>query len=100
MRTLWSVPAVLVALVGLTGCYDLSAPSGPQRDDFLQNRNGTPSQEQGQTHGDAPDAATATAIQNAATSDAVDAIDRDLEAAALADEYYARQFLLAADSAK
>lgn len=31
-----SVAAVLAAVSGLTGCYDLSAPDGPRREDFLR----------------------------------------------------------------
>lgn len=35
VRTFLSIPALLVALSGLAGCYDLSAPAGPRREDFM-----------------------------------------------------------------
>lgn len=50
LRTLVSVmPVVLFAVMGLTGCYDLST-SGPHRDDFIRDNTATQTQqEQGQT---------------------------------------------------
>lgn len=33
-----SLAGALVALGGLAGCYDLSAPEGPTREDFIHNR--------------------------------------------------------------
>lgn len=44
MRTLLSLAAVLAAVSGLAGCYDLSAPDGPQREDFMRNRSAVPPQ--------------------------------------------------------
>ena len=41
--------SILVATVGLTGCYDLSDPSGPRPEDFVRERSPTQTQEQGQT---------------------------------------------------
>lgn len=32
------ISLLLAAVIGLTGCYDLSAPSGPSPDDFAKNR--------------------------------------------------------------
>ena len=37
VRMFLSVPAFLLALTSLAGCYDLSAPSGPRREDFLRD---------------------------------------------------------------
>jgi hypothetical protein len=95
VRNLPSIPAVLFAALaalatlaplGLAGCYDLSAPSGPHRDDFVQNRSGAEPQEQDQTQRAIRiDAGTeATAVDDRAAL--LDALDRDLEAAAIADE--------------
>lgn len=35
VRSFLSVPALLLSMAALTGCYDLSAPSGPHREDFV-----------------------------------------------------------------
>ncbi len=56
-----SVPGLLVAVIGLAGCYDLSDPDGPRREDFVR-ANGTTEQqeEQGQSKNElvpAPEAA-------------------------------------------
>ena len=37
MRSFVSIVAVLVGALGATGCYDLSDPSGPRREDFMQS---------------------------------------------------------------
>ena len=37
VRMFLSIPAFLLALTSLAGCYDLSAPSGPRREDFLRD---------------------------------------------------------------
>ncbi len=51
VRTLLSMPALLGALsaVTLIGCYDLSDPTGPRRNDFVRAQGPTQTQEQGQT---------------------------------------------------
>ena len=36
------ISLLLAAVIGLTGCYDLSAPSGPSPDDFAKNRASRP----------------------------------------------------------
>ena len=36
LRTFVSSIAVLAAVSGLAGCYDLSTPSGPHREDFMR----------------------------------------------------------------
>ena len=35
VRSFLSIPMFLLAMAGLAGCYDLSAPSGPRREDFM-----------------------------------------------------------------
>lgn len=37
LRSLLSIPTLLVAMAGLAGCYDLSAPGGPRREDFMSD---------------------------------------------------------------
>lgn len=37
VRSFLSIPALLLAVVGLAGCYDLSDPSGPRREDFMHD---------------------------------------------------------------
>jgi hypothetical protein len=49
VRTLLSIPAFLIAVIGLAGCYDLSDPSGPHRDDFVRSRDATENAEQDQS---------------------------------------------------
>ena len=38
VRTFVSFAGALAAVVALAGCYDLSAPDGPSREDFIRNR--------------------------------------------------------------
>lgn len=47
VRIFVSFAGALAAVAGLAGCYDLSAPDGPSREDFIRNRaasaaNGAP----------------------------------------------------------
>ncbi len=52
VRMFLSIPALALALSSLAGCYDLSAPSGPRREDFLRdpgaNEPSTDTQQQGE----------------------------------------------------
>ena len=41
VRSFLSIPALLVAMAALAGCYDLSDPSGPRREDFTPNASAT-----------------------------------------------------------
>lgn len=41
VRSFLSIPALLVGLSSLAGCYDLSAPSGPRREDFMRDPSAT-----------------------------------------------------------
>lgn len=43
-----SVSGLLVAVVGLAGCYDLSDPDGPRREDFVRANDATEQTEQQQ----------------------------------------------------
>lgn len=36
-RSLLSVPVLVLSMAGLAGCYDLSAPDGPRREDFMND---------------------------------------------------------------
>lgn len=61
---LLSVPGLLLAVVGLAGCYDLSDPTGPRREDFARSSDSAEQQEQGQAEdvsGEAPPEARAAA---------------------------------------
>lgn len=49
VRSFPSISAVALAALLAAGCYDLSDPSGPHRDDFVREKNPTQTQEQGQT---------------------------------------------------
>lgn len=49
---LLSVPGLLVAVVGLAGCYDLSDPTGPHPEDFARSSDSTEQVEQGQAKDD------------------------------------------------
>jgi len=66
-----SVPALLVAVVGLAGCYDLSDPSGPRPEDFARGNDTTEQKQQEQDQakdlstGAAPEArAAATSLED------------------------------------
>ena len=52
VRSFLSIPALLVAMAGLAGCYDLSDPSGPRREDFMHDPSAsepnTSAQQQGE----------------------------------------------------
>ena len=39
VRSFLALPMLVLAMAGLTGCYDLSAPSGPHREDFMGDAN-------------------------------------------------------------
>jgi hypothetical protein len=41
VRSFLSIPVVLVAMASLAGCYDLSDPSGPHREDFINDPSAT-----------------------------------------------------------
>jgi hypothetical protein len=41
---LFTTVLVVATASTLTGCYDLSDPSGPHRDDFVQDTKGTPAE--------------------------------------------------------
>lgn len=98
MCSLPSIPTVLFAAIALTGCYDLSAPTGPRRDDFVHDRSGTGSQEQDQTQRALrADAATESIAVDDASA-LIDALDRGLEAAALADERASQTPLVTPDT--
>lgn len=60
-----SASGLLVAVVGLAGCFDLSDPTGPRREDFARSDDATEQQEQGQaadlSPAPAPDARNAAA---------------------------------------
>lgn len=60
---LWSVSGLLVAVVGLAGCYDLSDPTGPRPEDFARSSDSTEQVEQGQATDDpAPPTSEARAM--------------------------------------
>jgi len=52
VRSFLSIPALLLAIAGLAGCYDLSDPGGPRREDFMRDPNAsepnTNAQQQGE----------------------------------------------------
>lgn len=73
VRTFLSIPALLVAISGLAGCYDLSAPSGPRREDFMRDpsaaETSTDTQHQGeQAQAERSEQAAVAATKAVATS--------------------------------
>jgi hypothetical protein len=52
VRTFLSIPALLLAMTGLAGCYDLSDPTGPRREDFLGSASASDPNKDGQTQGE------------------------------------------------
>lgn len=41
VRSFLSIPVLVIAMVSLAGCYDLSDPSGPHREDFMRDPSAT-----------------------------------------------------------
>lgn len=81
VRRFLSISTVALATLAMAGCYDLSAPSGPRRDDFVRENNPTQTQEQGQTSAaPACDPAACKAVKDVnpeTGDDGDDAADRD-----------------------
>lgn len=68
MCTPLSIAAVLLASLALGGCYDLSDPSGPHQDDFVNENSGTQQQQPEQ-----PTKAEAQAVTPAPTVQVLEA---------------------------
>jgi hypothetical protein len=52
VRMFVSIPALVLALSSLAGCYDLSAPSGPRREDFLRDPGAAETSAEAQQQGE------------------------------------------------
>ena len=66
-----SLVGALAALGGLAGCYDLSAPPGPTREDFIHNRASSA----GPAKSAAPPASCPDAVCPATPTSALRALD-------------------------
>lgn len=94
VRMFLSIPALLLALTSLAGCYDLSAPSGPRREDFLRDPGAaeapTDTQRQGeQAQAERSEQAAAAATKTVAT-DTGPALTSAVSAEMTLGEYVAR----------
>lgn len=107
VRTFLSVPALLLALSSLAGCYDLSDPSGPRREDFVNDpsANGTApdgekqgEQAQAQRTDQAVAATRATATQNQANDPSSANVLAPAGTDLLATDYVARYIHPASDA--
>jgi hypothetical protein len=67
LRSFLSIPALLVAMASLTGCYDLSAPSGPHREDFVGSPSASEPSADGHTQGEQAQAERSEQAATAAT---------------------------------
>ena len=67
VRSFLSIPALLAALSALTGCYDLSAPTGPHREDFVGSPTATGSSADGPAQGEQAQAERSEQAATAAT---------------------------------
>ena len=94
VRMFLSIPALLLALTSLAGCYDLSAPSGPRREDFLRDPGAAEAPTDPQRQGEQAQAEQAEQAAAAATKTVATDTGLALTSAASAEitigEYVAR----------
>ena len=87
MRTPLSIAAVVLASLALGGCYDLSDPSGPHRDDFVNEISGTQQQPEQPTKAEAEVRCEQTPCDLRADTPAVQVLEAtDANGAAQADD--------------
>ena len=94
VRMFLSIPAFLLALTSLAGCYDLSAPSGPRREDFLRDPGAaeapTDTQRQGEQAQAERSEQAAAAVRKTIATDTGPALTSAVSAEITIGEYVAR----------
>ena len=79
LRSVFALPLCVSATLALAGCYDLSAPEGPRREDFVMNdpsasaQNADGDQQRQQAQAERSDQAARAATKAVTASDSTNA---------------------------